>query len=72
MIRTGSVLESKLADEVAMTQEDLEANAFAGLLLMPEGLLREQIYVFLQKIIYNRALPFAQSAWKYVPNKYFV
>ena len=29
-IRTGSVLEVNVADEIAMTQEDLEANAFAG------------------------------------------
>lgn len=45
-IRTGSVLESKVVDEVAMTQEDLEANAFAGLLLMPDGLMREQIRLY--------------------------
>lgn len=45
-IRTGSVLESKVVDEVAMTWEDLEANAFAGLLLMPDGLLREQIRLY--------------------------
>lgn len=45
-IRTGSVLESKVVDEVAMTQEDLEANAFAGLLLMPDRLMREQIVLY--------------------------
>lgn len=45
-IRTGSVLESKVGDEAAMTQEDLEANAFAGLLLMPDGLMREQIKLY--------------------------
>lgn len=45
-IRTGSVLESKVVDEVAMTQEDLEANAFAGLLLMPYGLMGEQIRLY--------------------------
>lgn len=45
-IRTGSVLESKVVDEAAMTQEDLEANAFAGLLLMPDGFVREQIRLF--------------------------
>lgn len=45
-IRAGSVLESKVVDEAAMTQEDLEANAFAGLLLMPDGLMREQIALY--------------------------
>lgn len=45
-IRTGSVLEVNVADEIAMTQEDLEANAFAGLLLMPEGFMREQIRLY--------------------------
>lgn len=45
-IRAGSVLESKVADELAMTQEDLEANAFAGLILMPDGLMREQIALY--------------------------
>ena len=42
----GSVLDSKTADDVAVTQEDLEANAFAGLLLMPDTLLAEQISVY--------------------------
>ncbi|MDD6069188.1 MAG: ImmA/IrrE family metallo-endopeptidase [Clostridiales bacterium] len=45
-LRTGSVLESKVVDEAAMTQEDLEANAFAGLLLMPDGLMREQVALY--------------------------
>lgn len=45
-LRVGSVLESKVVDEVAMTQEDLEANAFAGLLLMPDGLIQEQIRLY--------------------------
>lgn len=45
-IYTGSVLESKVVNEVAMTQEDLEANAFAGLLLMPDRLVREQIALY--------------------------
>lgn len=45
-LRTGSVLEAKVADDFAMTQEDLEANAFAGLLLMPDGLMREQIRLY--------------------------
>lgn len=42
----GSVLDSKTADDVAVTQEDLEANAFAGLLLMPDALLAEQLSVY--------------------------
>lgn len=42
----GSVLDSKTADDVAATQEDLEANAFAGLLLMPDVILSEQIFVY--------------------------
>ena len=45
-LRTGSVLESKVVDEVSMTQEELEANAFAGLLLMPDGLMREQVALY--------------------------
>lgn len=45
-LRSGSVLESKVVDEAAMTQEDLEANAFAGLLLMPDGLMQEQILLY--------------------------
>jgi Zn-dependent peptidase ImmA (M78 family) len=40
------LLDSKTADEKAATQEDLEANAFAGLLLMPDASLAEQIRVF--------------------------
>lgn len=42
----GSVLESKVVDEAAMTQEDLEANAFAGLLLMPDKLMQEQVVLY--------------------------
>jgi Zn-dependent peptidase ImmA (M78 family) len=45
-ITSGSLLDSKTADEKAATQEDLEANAFAGLLLMPDASLAEQIRVF--------------------------
>lgn len=43
IIRSGSLLESKTVDEAANTQEDIEANAFAALLLMPDHLLNEQI-----------------------------
>lgn len=45
-IRNGSILESKVVDDAAMTQEDLEANAFAGLLLMPDDLLSEQVSLY--------------------------
>lgn len=43
IIREGSVLDSRTADEAAKTQEDREANAFAALLLMPDLILNEQI-----------------------------
>lgn len=42
-IKNGSMLDSATGDETGRTQEDLEANAFAGLLLMPDQLLHEQI-----------------------------
>ena len=45
-IASGSLLDSKTADDMAVTQEDLEANAFAGLLLMPESILDEQIKIY--------------------------
>ncbi len=45
-VRSGSILESRVVDETAMTQEDLEANAFAGLLLMPDSSMREQISLY--------------------------
>ena len=40
------MLESKTVDDRAMSQEDLEANAFAGLLLMPDNMLDEQIKMY--------------------------
>lgn len=46
IIRSGSVLDSKTADESANTQEDIEANAFAALLLMPDRLLNDQIDLY--------------------------
>ena len=46
IIRSGSVLDSKTVDESANTQEDIEANAFAALLLMPDRLLNEQIDLY--------------------------
>ena len=45
-ITNGSLLDSKTFDEAAASQEDLEANAFAGLLLMPDANLTEQIKIF--------------------------
>lgn len=45
-ITAGSLLDSKTFDEVAASQEDLEANAFAGLLLMPDSSLVEQFKMF--------------------------
>lgn len=45
-IRIGSMLESNIVDKAAMTQEDLEANAFAGLLLMPDNLMREYVSLY--------------------------
>ena len=46
IILAGSLLDSKTADETAATQEDIEANAFAALLLMPDLLLNEQIDLY--------------------------
>lgn len=40
------MLDSVTGDETGKTQEDLEANAFAGLLLMPDQLLHEQILLY--------------------------
>lgn len=45
-IESGSLLDSRTADDMAVSQEDLEANAFAGLLLMPDGMLEEQIRLY--------------------------
>lgn len=46
IIRSGSLLDSKTVDEAANTQEDIEANAFAALLLMPDHLLNEQMMLY--------------------------
>lgn len=43
---SGSLLDSKTVDDQAVSQEDLEANAFAGLLLMPDGMLDEQLKLY--------------------------
>lgn len=46
IIRNGSLLNSDIANEVSNEPEDLEANAFAGLLLMPEGCVHEQMALY--------------------------
>jgi Zn-dependent peptidase ImmA (M78 family) len=45
-IMGGSLLDSRTFDKEAVSQEDLEANAFAGLLLMPDSSLIEQFKIF--------------------------
>lgn len=45
-ITEGSLLDSKTVDENAASQEDLEANAFAGLLLMPVSHIDSQIKMY--------------------------
>lgn len=45
-MKTGSMLDSSTGDETGTTEEDLEANAFAGLVLMPDQLLHEQISLY--------------------------
>jgi hypothetical protein len=45
-IATSSLLDSKTADDTAVSQEDLEANAFAGLILAPSLLVQEQIEIY--------------------------
>lgn len=45
-ITGGSLLDSNTADDIDAVQEDIEANAFAGLLLMPDEKLIEQFKLF--------------------------
>lgn len=45
-ITGGSLLDSKAVDDLAVSREDLEANAFAGLLLMPDNMLDEQLKIY--------------------------
>lgn len=45
-IAGGSLLDSRIADEQITNQEDLEANAFAGLLLMPDSNVIEHFNLF--------------------------
>lgn len=42
----GSILTANIIDEEAVAQEDLEANAFAGLFLAPDSALHEQIRIY--------------------------
>ncbi len=44
--RMGSILKSKTIDEESIEAEDIDANAFAGLFLMPEKQISEQISVY--------------------------
>ncbi|NBJ63982.1 ImmA/IrrE family metallo-endopeptidase [bacterium c-19] len=43
---SGSFLTAECMDEQAVNREDIEANAFAGLLLVPASLLYEQIEIY--------------------------
>lgn len=45
-IKNGSMLDTDTANETGNNQEDLEANAFAGLLLMQDQRLQEQISLY--------------------------
>ena len=45
-ITCGSLLDSKTVDDLAVSKEDLEANAFAGLILMPDRMLDEQLKLY--------------------------
>lgn len=42
-LRNGSLLKRETVDEISGNDEELEANAFASMLLMPEEAVREQI-----------------------------
>lgn len=58
-------MNSATGDETGRTQEDLEANAFAGLLLMPDQLLHEQILLYLVRQFYLWVMrePEAAAQW---------
>ena len=43
---TGSILKSDVIDETVIAEEDMKANAFAGLFLAPKEFLSEQIGVY--------------------------
>lgn len=46
LLQTGSILESNVLDDAAKEVEDMEANAFAALLLAPKERLEEQTDVY--------------------------
>jgi len=46
VLRKGSFLSASAMDEDVKSQEDREANAFAGLLLVPSSALREQMQIY--------------------------
>jgi len=46
LLRYGSVLKSNVIDQAATENEDIEANAFAGLLLAPESVIRDQMRIY--------------------------
>ena len=46
IISEGSILESETVDDMADKQEDIEANAFAAYVLMPQETLNEQIDIY--------------------------
>lgn len=46
LMQSGSILESEVIDDVAKELEDMEANAFAALLLAPRDRLEEQSSVY--------------------------
>ena len=45
-IASGSLLDSRTVDDSVVSEEDLEANAFAGLLLMPDNIIDEQLKLY--------------------------
>ena len=46
LLQTGSILESNVLDDAAKEVEDMEANAFAGLLLAPPDRIDEQMRIY--------------------------
>lgn len=46
LLQSGSILESNVIDDGAKELEDMEANAFAALLLAPKDRLEEQSVVY--------------------------
>ena len=46
VLRKGSILNAAVMDEDVKCKEDLEANAFAGLLLVPSNALYEQMQIY--------------------------